>query len=440
MFNTIVALATSPLKSALAIIRLSGDDCFTVVQKIFSRNIKDVTSKEIFFGQIKDEDEIIDDVVVLVYAAPHGFTGENSVEIISHGSPLIEEQIIGLCIKNGATYATGGEFSSRAFLNNKMGLIEAEAINDVINATTAEAKKLAMYSMHGKTRELIEPLKIKIADILALIEVNIDYPEYEDIEVATKEKIEKDISAILLLLDKTIKNGYKGKIIKDGINVAIVGKPNAGKSSLLNALLNEKKAIVTSIPGTTRDIVEGSISLNGVAINLKDTAGIRDSKDEIEQEGIKKSLFALQDADLILYVVDSTDNDEDKELLEHIKNKNYIKIYNKIDLNPSEKQDGILLSTLSNNLDSLKDAILKKLNLREENYLNPSVNNVRELGLLEKIRAELKECIKENRENISLDLVAISLTDAYNDVQEILGETNTTDFSKEIFSRFCVGK
>ncbi|MEG0528836.1 MAG: GTPase, partial [Bacilli bacterium] len=180
--------------------------------------------------------------------------------------------------------------------------------------------------------------------------------------------------------------------------------------------------------------------LNGVAINLKDTAGIRTSLDEIEQEGIRKSLFALQDADLILYVVDSTDDAEDKEILEHIKNRNYIKIYNKIDLKPSEKQDGILLSTLSNNLNSLKDAILKKLNLREENYLNPSVNNVRELGLLEKIRIELKECIKENRENISLDLVAISLTNAYNDVLEILGETNTTDFSKEIFSRFCVGK
>ena len=264
MFETIVALATAPLKSALSIVRLSGDDCFFVVNKIFSKDLTKYTKNSIIHGQIIDGTETVDDVVLLLYIAPHSFTGENSVEIISHGSPIIFNKIIDLCIKSGARLATGGEFSSRAYSHGKMNLMEAESINDLINAESEESKKISMMALEGKTSLLIEPIKTKLGDLLSNIEVNIDYPEYLDIEEANNEKIVEFCRDILKYIDELIKNGNKGNIIKDGIKVAIVGKPNVGKSSILNALLNEEKAIVTNIKGTTRDIVEGKINLNEV--------------------------------------------------------------------------------------------------------------------------------------------------------------------------------
>lgn len=442
MFETICALATPPLKGALGIIRISGIDSLSIVSKIFSKDISEVKEKCILYGNILDRanNEIIDEVVLLVYVGPKSFTGEDSVEIICHGSPLIYEEIVSLLIKCGARYALKGEFSNRAFLNNKVDLIQAEAINDVINAATKEAKKLSMLSLKGNTSKLINPIKIKIADILSLIDVNIDYPEYYDIELVTKEKIENDLKEIVRIIEDTIKKGYKANIIKDGVNIAIVGKPNAGKSSILNAFLNEKKAIVTSIPGTTRDVVEGSVSLNGVVLNLKDTAGIRNSSDEIEIEGIEKSKKAIDEADLILYIVSSIDNEEDSELFSLIKEKKYIKVYNKSDLNVPNKIDGINISAINNDISNLKTAIYKSFNLQDEDYVNPSVNNLREIGLLEKIKSNLDEAINENNDNMPLDLISISITRAYENVLEILGETNNIDVTKEIFSRFCVGK
>lgn len=440
MFKTIVALATAPMKSALAIVRLSGDDCFDIVNNFFDRDLNKVENKSVLFGKIVNNDETIDQVVLLAYKAPHGFTGENSVEIICHGSVLIAEQIISLAIKFGATYASGGEFSSRAFLNGKMGIIEAEAINDVINATTAEAKKLAMFSIEGKTRQLVLPIKEKVADILSLIEVNIDYPEYEDIEIATKEKIRNELREIVFTIESTIQNGYKGKVIKDGINLALVGKPNAGKSSLLNSLINEQKAIVTSIPGTTRDVVEGSINIKGITINIQDTAGIRNSDDVIEMEGIRKSKEAINKADLILYLVECGDTNEDVELLKLINKKKYIKVYNKMDTSNDKFDDGVMISAINNDIENLKTEIIKVLDLNEENYQNPSINNIRELGLLEKVYDLLKNTIQENDENQTLDLIAIYLQEAYELLLDVLGESSTVDFTKEIFSRFCVGK
>ena len=440
MLEPIVALATPPLKSALAVIRISGDGCFDIVSKMFSRKIVLEGKNKIFVGDILDNDELVDEVVLLAYKGPYSFTGEDSIEIICHGSMIIANQIVSLCIKNGCRYALNGEYTNRAFLNKKLDLIEAEAVNDVINATSIEAKKLSLMSLKGQTSDLVEPIRIKIADILSLIEVNIDYPEYEDVEVVTKEKILTELSKISAELKDLIKNGYKGNIIKDGVKIAIVGKPNAGKSSLLNALLNEDKAIVTAIPGTTRDIVEGTILINGVTLYFKDTAGIRESDDIIENQGILKSKKAILEADLVLYIVDSTDEKEDESILESIKNKEVVKVYNKNDLSNVIKEDGISISALNKDIQVLKNEIYTRLNLTNDNYVNPSINNMRDLGLLEKIEKELSSAVNLTKNDCALDLISINLTNAYALVLELLGLSNDCDISQEIFSRFCVGK
>ena len=441
MFETIVALATAPLKSALSIVRLSGDDCFFVVNKIFSKDLTKYTKNSIIHGQIIDGTETVDDVVLLLYIAPHSFTGENSVEIISHGSPIIFNKIIDLCIKSGARLATGGEFSSRAYFHGKMNLMEAESINDLINAESEESKKISMMALEGKTSLLIEPIKTKLGDLLSNIEVNIDYPEYLDIEEANNEKIVEFCRDILKYIDELIKNGNKGNIIKDGIKVAIVGKPNVGKSSILNALLNEEKAIVTNIKGTTRDIVEGKINLNGVIINLFDTAGIRESSDVVEEIGIKKSIEKLNDSDIVLCVFDSTNFDnEDKEILELVKNKKHIIVYNKSDLIKEKVADNLYISALNKDIEPLKNKILEILDLKKENYENPSIANVRELGLLRNIKEILKNVLRDTEKDVPIDIINSEIKEAYLKTLSITGEDFDFDISKEIFSRFCVGK
>ena len=441
MFETIVALATAPLKSALSIVRLSGDDCFFVVNKIFSKDLTKYTKNSIIHGKIIDGTETVDDVVLLLYIAPHSFTGENSVEIISHGSPIIFNKIIDLCIKSGARLATGGEFSSRAYFHGKMNLMEAESINDLINAESEESKKISMMALEGKTSLLIEPIKTKLGDLLSNIEVNIDYPEYLDIEEANNEKIVEFCRDILKYIDELIKNGNKGNIIKDGIKIAIVGKPNVGKSSILNALLNEEKAIVTNIKGTTRDIVEGKINLNGVIINLFDTAGIRESSDVVEEIGIKKSIEKLNDSDIVLCVFDSANFDnEDKEILELVKNKKHIIVYNKSDLIKEKVADNLYISALNKDIEPLKNKILEILDLKKENYENPSIANVRELGLLKNIKEILKNVLRDTENDVPIDIINSEIKEAYLKTLSITGEDFDFDISKEIFSRFCVGK
>lgn len=440
MFETIVALATPPMKSALAVIRLSGDDCFEVVSKSFSKSLLGLEKRNIFVGSIVDHGKVIDEVVLLAYKGPKSFTGEDSVEIICHGSMLVANEIIKCLISNGARLATNGEFSSRAFLHNKIDLIQAEAINDLINASTVEAKDLSLLSLDGKTSNLIEPIKREIADIIALIEVNIDYPEYEDIEVANKEKIVKSCYDIIQKIDVLIKDGNKAKLVHDGINVAIVGKPNVGKSSLLNALSNEEKAIVTDIAGTTRDIVENDIILKGIKLHLLDTAGIRQASDKVESIGVERAVNVLNKADLVLVVLDSSSelDEEDQNILKITANLNRIVVFNKADI--GKKHEGIVISAKDNDLDALLNEIYSKIGIDEEVFKTPALNNARQLGLLEQAKQALLNAKNDSLNDLTVDLISTSLLEAYTAILEIVGEANQIDLAKEIFSRFCVGK
>ncbi len=442
MFETIVALATAPMKSALSLIRVSGEDSFSVVSKCFSKDITNIDKRTALVGEIKDGDKIIDEVVIVCYKGPKSFTGEDLVEIICHGSMLIVNEIIELLLSKGARLAERGEYSMRAFLNQKIDLVQAEAINDVINATTKEAKDLSLLALSGETSSLVEPLRKKLADIISLIEVNIDYPEYQDIEVANKEKIIKSADEIIALVDSLISDGEKGRIIKDGVKVAIVGKPNVGKSSLLNALMGEEKAIVTDIKGTTRDIVEGDINLKGILLHLLDTAGIRESNDKIESIGINKSIKMIEEAELVIVVLDATEelSDEDKQILELSKDKKRIVVYNKSDLLEKKEDGNLYISALENDLDELTNKIKEVLGIEDNNFHHPSLNNARQIGLLKQIKESMLQAKQDSELDLSVDLVSVSLMDAYRATMEILGLASDIDISKEIFSRFCVGK
>jgi tRNA modification GTPase len=442
MNNVIVALATAPLKSALALIRLSGDGVFSLTDDLFTHKISGITKREVFVGDVVDDKEIIDNVVLVAYPAPHTMTGEDVVEISCHGSPLIANEIINAYLKRGARYATRGEFSARAFYAGKMDLVEAESINDLINATTKEAKNLSLLSLKGETSKLVQPLKTSLADLLSLIEVNIDYPEYTDIEVANEQIILKKVNDLLVTVNSLIDGGEKGQIIKDGVKVAIVGEPNVGKSSLLNAMLKEDKAIVSDIPGTTRDVVEGSINLKGVTLNLLDTAGIREGATSLENLGIAKSQDSIAKADIVILVIDSTKGLQkaDQDIIKMAKDKILITVYNKEDLLKNKESGKLYVSALKKDLDSLYQEIYKNLNLSEENYTNPSLCNVRQLGLLNRIKECLNEVKMDCTNGTPIDLISVNLRSAYNASRELLGEEATLDLTDEIFSRFCVGK
>jgi len=440
--ETIVALATAPIKSALAIIRVSGDDAFELVSKCFSKDIRKIKERTLLFGNIVDDNKVIDEVVLAIYKGPKSFTGEDLVEIMCHGSMLIANEIIELLLSKGARYATNGEYSSRAFLNGRIDLIQAEAINDVINASSKEAKELSILSLKGKTSELILPIKKRIADVLSLIEVNIDYPEYEDIEVANKSHVISLVDELVPQINSLVESGEKGLIIKEGIKVVLVGKPNVGKSSLLNALLGESKAIVTDIAGTTRDVVEGEINLNGVILHLLDTAGIRESTDQVESIGVNKSKEAITKADLVIVLLDASKelDKQDKDILDLVKDIPHVIVYNKADKLVSKDNDKLYISALNNDINPLKEEIYKALGIKEEAFRTPSLNNVRQLGLLKVAKEALLKAKEDADNDLSIDLVSVSLMDAYNAILEILGEYKQTDISKEIFSRFCVGK
>lgn len=441
MLDTIVSLATAPFKGAIAIIRMSGDESLEIINKIFTREIKE--ANKVYFGYIVNKiiGEKIDQVLVTYYKAPHSYSGEDCVEISCHGSMIIANQIIELCLAKGARMAERGEFTARAYYSGKIDLVQAEAVNDLINAQTTEAKKLFLYSLEGKTSKLLDPVKTKLADILSLIEVNIDYPEYEDIEEITHDKIINEVSVLSSSLSSLIKDGQKSKMITEGIKVTIIGRPNVGKSSLLNALLNKEKAIVTNIPGTTRDIVEGNTIINGIPLNILDTAGIRETDDVVESIGVEKSKSSIDEADLVILVLEADKLlDEDKKLIEITNDKKRIIVYNKEDLVSKKKEGEVYISALKKDITSLIERIKELFSLDNMEEVSPSLCSTRELGLLIKARENLNQAVEEAKMNISLDLVAISIKNAYDSIKNILGEEVKIDLSEEIFSRFCVGK
>jgi tRNA modification GTPase len=407
MDRPIIALATPPLKGALAVIRTSGEGVFAITDELFSKKISGIKERGLFVGEMHNaEGKRIDQVVVLAYPGPKTMTGEDVVEIIPHGSMLIVNEIIEAYEAKGCSYATRGEFSSRAFYNGKMDLVEAEAVNDLINATTIESKDLALKSLSGEASKLLKPIKDRIASLMALIEVGIDFPEYTDVEEASAAKIAKESKEIKKDVDALIADAHDGQIIKGGVNVAIVGEPNVGKSSILNALLEEEKAIVSDIPGTTRDIVEGDISVHGVPLHLLDTAGIRASKDKIEEIGVTLSEKSIERADVVVVVLSAAENQmsqKEKEIVELAKGKRLILCYNKEDLAASKDEKKLYVSALNKNVEPLKEEIYKTLNLSEESFSKPSLSNPRQIGLLRQISENMREVSIDADNNAPMD-------------------------------------
>ena len=431
--DTIVAISTGLVEQAISIIRLSGDEAIEVVDKIFDKDLTKAKSHTITYGFIKDEDDIVDEVLVSVFRAPKSYTMEDIVEINCHGGIYITKRILSLCIANGARLARPGEFTQRAFLNGRIDMSQAEGINDLIKANSS-----AIHSLKGSVTRLIDPLCEDLLDIIANIEVNIDYPEYDDVEVLTNQKIRPKVVSFLARIDDIIHKAQNSIIIKNGINTVILGKPNVGKSSLLNAMLQEDKAIVTNVAGTTRDLVEGEVTLNDVTLNLIDTAGIRDTNDIVEKIGIEKSIEALNNAQLVILVCDDKLDDEDKRLLDMAKDKPCLIVYNKKDLH--DVKDGINISAINNDIEELVDAINDMFKEEIIDNKMDTLNNERQIGLAISARKHMLDVLKAIDDNVELDLVSIDLNMAYEDLKEILGHATREDLLDALFSKFCLGK
>jgi len=437
----IIALATPALVSALALIRLSGDGVFALTEKLAGKPLNIEDKPKIIHSFLTHEGRTLDEVVLLCYPASRSMTGEEAVEISCHGSPLIANEIIEAFLSLGVRYAVNGEFASRAFYHGKMDLIQAEAINDIIRASTPESKNVAMLSLKGETSKLLLPFLEKVSSLLALVEVGIDYPEYDEEEQATIPSLQQGIEEMEKDIDALIAKGSSGRYVRSGVDIALVGEPNVGKSSLLNALLSEDKAIVSAIPGTTRDVVEGSISLRGLPVRLFDTAGIHETEDEIERLGVERSKKTLENATLVLLVSDERGQTEEyKRLKKGLEGKRVIEVCNKSDLKALGEDGFVYVSAKNGDIKALEDAIFNALSLKEDVFVTPSLSSERELALLKQTRSSLDEAHRLCLEGATLDIISTSLQEAYNDVRRLLGMDATQDFADEIFSRFCVGK
>lgn len=448
MNDTIAAISTTTGIGAISIIRLSGPESLEIASKVFTKDLTKVETHTIHYGYIKNNNEKIDEVLVSVMKAPKTFTKEDIVEINCHGGIATTNKVLEILLNNGARLAEPGEFTKRAFLNGRIDLLEAEATMDLISSKSDKARKMSLNTLTGETSNLIKDLRSDIVGIISNIEVNIDYPEYEDIEVLTNEKILPEIQKFKEKLEKIIKKSQDSKVIKEGIKVGIIGKPNVGKSSLLNSLLEEEKAIVTNVPGTTRDIVEGTIILDNVILNIIDTAGIRESDDIVEKIGIEKSLTIINEADLVIFILNNNEKitAEEKGLLEKLKDKKKIIVINKIDLeNKLDKSlldNYIEISAKENiGIEKIKDEIKRLFNLGELEASDLTyMSNARSISLLGKSLNNINNAISEINNNSPIDIVEFHLKDAWNNLGEIIGETYTDELLDELFSRFCLGK
>ena len=447
MNDTIVAISTALGEGAISIIRVSGDDAIKIINPLFDgKDLEKASSHTINYGHIVYNGEIIDEVLLSIMKAPKTYTKEDVIEINTHGSIAVVNKIMEILLLEGCRLAEPGEFTKRAFLNGRIDLTESEGVMDLINSETELTRKMAINELSGNVSRLIEDTREDIISLISNIEVNIDYPEYEDIEVVTINKIREKMREIKEKLLKTLKLSEDGKILKDGIKTVILGKPNVGKSSLLNALLEEEKAIVTDVKGTTRDIVEGSILVGGVKLNLIDTAGVRKSDDIVEKIGIEKSLNLIDEAELVLLILDASCplSEEDKYLLEKTKDKKRIIIMNKIDLklNNSYIDDVIKISAKNNEgIEDIKDAIKELFNVGTFMSKNLTFfTNVRQISLLKsaiKSLEDVQQGIKEERE---IDMIEIDLKLVWEKLGDIIGANYTEELIDNLFSRFCLGK
>ena len=449
MNDTIAAISTAMGVGAISIIRVSGNKSIEIVNNIFKgKNLNNVETHTINYGHIIDNNKIIDEVLVSVMRAPKTFTMEDVVEINCHGGIATTNKILELLLLNGCRLAEPGEFTKRAYMNGRIDLLEAEGVMDIINAKSEKARKLAINQLDGNLSSLIKKLRQDILEVLANIEVNIDYPEYEDILDMTINDLKPKVKNIEEKLAELIKNSESGKLIKEGIKVAILGRPNVGKSSLLNALINEEKAIVTDIQGTTRDYVEGSIYLDGILLNFIDTAGIRETSDVVEKIGVDKSLKMIEEADLILFLLNNNEkiSEEEKELLDKINNKKHIIIVNKNDLDKNididDSLNPIYISTRNKeDINKILDRIRTLFNLKElETSDLTYISNARSIAILKEALSRLEDVKKGISNNTPIDMVEIDIKEIWASLGKIIGETYEDELINQLFSQFCLGK
>lgn len=454
--STIAAISTAPGNAGIGIIRLSGDDCFKILQKIFKpKNKGEIKGYTIKYGNIvkSENDEIIDEVLVSYFVAPKSYTKENMCEINSHGGIVVENQILEECLKNGAVLAEPGEFTKRAFMNGRIDLSQAEAVIDIINSKTEKEMMVAQRHLEGSLSKKIKDIQGEILNLMADIEASIDYPEY-DIEETTNKKIDDTLNSVEEKLLK-LKNSFEnGKILKEGIKTAIIGKPNVGKSSLLNLILGENRAIVSDIEGTTRDTIEEYINIKGIPLKIVDTAGIRKTNDEVEKIGVERSINNISNAELIIALFDDsrTFDDQDQKILDLIEGKKTIILINKIDLGKNLIKENEKLKKFKNNIIEFSTI--------NETGLDKLYNKIEELFKLNELDCENTEIITNNRHkqqilyaledvakgresletHMPVDITAICLKDILERLAEITGENVSEDIINEIFKKFCLGK
>jgi len=454
MNDTICAISTSQGVGAIAIIRVSGTESIDITNKIFKgKDLTQVDTHTINYGHIVDNSgNIIDEVLVSLMRAPRTFTAEDTIEINTHGGIAATNKVLELLLINGCRLAEPGEFTKRAFLNGRIDLLEAEAVMDMINAKTNIQREMAVNQISGKVSSLINDLRDDMVQIISNINVNIDYPEYDDVEEMTNEVLVPKITSLKQRIEKILKESENGRIIRDGIKTSIIGRPNVGKSSLLNALLEEEKAIVTDIAGTTRDIVEGQININGIILNMIDTAGIRNTDDKIEAIGVEKSKKMMKESDLVLFVLNNNEEltEDIEELLKEVKNKNYIVLINKIDLESKLDlskldipEDKIVKMSIKNNqgIEELKDKIIELFNISQIQTADLTyLNNARSISILKSCLESIIEVEKGVKNNQPIDMIELDIKDIWEKLGTINGTTYEEELLDEMFSRFCLGK
>lgn len=455
MFDTIAAISTPRGEGGIGIVRLSGDESLGILSKIFKpkskKDVKDIKSYTINYGHIYDGDELIDEVLVSIMKAPNTYTREDIVEINCHGGYLITQKVLELVLKNGAKIAEPGEFTRRAFLNGRLDLTQAEAVIDLIHGKTDKSISLSLNNLRGDLRDQINHLKKILLDVAAHVNVVLDYPE-EGVDEPIPEHLIQELHNVKNTITKLVESYNKGKMIKEGIKTAIVGKPNVGKSSLLNSILREERAIVTSIAGTTRDTIEEIINIKGIPLIMVDTAGIRKTQDEVENIGVQKSKKMLKEADLVLFVLDSSRDfsEEDREIYDSIESEKVIGILNKIDMekklditNLTKVKKWIEISALENiGIDTLENEIYNFI--LSENIEDSSekliITNIRHKSALEKTKKSIENIFETIDMGYPMDLIAVDLNDALDSLSEVTGEISSEDLLDHIFSNFCVGK